>query len=303
MNNLIPLMRRELAEHRAIIIAPAVFLGVILFAIAVGLVHSGRILGTPVDLSALRGLDVPEMTTVLGTVVLAIWVQFAIVGGVLAAFYLLDCLYADRKDRSVLFWKSLPISDLETVASKALTGLVSIPAVMAVFALACVLAMIPIGSVTVALLGGNPWSLIIAPVPSFSSVLSIFSYSLAAAVWFLPLAGYLMLCSAWAKRAPFLHAILIPVGIAFVEGLIFNSSNFLSMIGNYFGDFFETVGRTSDGMAFHMEGDEIEITGDHLHGLSPWAVFGRLNLYIGLAVGLAAMALAVRLRRTRIDAT
>src|SRR5262249_34513186 len=42
-------------------------------------------------------------------------------------FYLLGALYNDRADRSVLFWKSLPLSDIETVLAKVVTAALVAP--------------------------------------------------------------------------------------------------------------------------------------------------------------------------------
>jgi energy-coupling factor transporter ATP-binding protein EcfA2 len=71
-----------------------------------------------------------EQGTVVGGLILFIFgIVFFAMAYVYASWYLLDCLYADRKDRSILFWKSLPISDTQTVLAKLFTGLIAIPLV------------------------------------------------------------------------------------------------------------------------------------------------------------------------------
>src|SRR5450631_3813737 len=115
MNTVNWLIRREFWENRAIWIIPAV-------------------VGAFLILAALFGrIDVMVIPTqvpgrAVGEVFLAaVGATFFAVMSIYATWYLLDCLYADRKDRSVLFWKSLPISDATTVLAKLFTGLIAIP--------------------------------------------------------------------------------------------------------------------------------------------------------------------------------
>ena len=51
-------------------------------------------------------------------------------------FYCLAALFDDRKDRSILFWKSLPISDRDTVLSKLITASLVAPIIAIVSVLA-----------------------------------------------------------------------------------------------------------------------------------------------------------------------
>src|SRR6202051_3561517 len=117
MNIAIWLVRREFWENRAIWMIPAV-IGGLMVLIAL----FGRI-----DLMAIPS-QVPSQA-VGGGFLLAVGATFFVVLSIYSTWYLLDCLYADRKDRSVLFWKSLPISDTTTVLAKLFTGLIAIPMV------------------------------------------------------------------------------------------------------------------------------------------------------------------------------
>ena len=114
MNHMPLLVRREFWEHRSFVIAPAIVAAILLIGVTFGHVEFGN--------NSLDKLASPEfaskqysvMTGILSVVAL----PYLISMGFLTVFYLLDSLYADRKDRSVLFWKSLPVSDRETVISK-----------------------------------------------------------------------------------------------------------------------------------------------------------------------------------------
>src|SRR5690606_25376648 len=123
----------------------------------------------------------------------------------------IGALYDERKDRSVLFWKSLPVSDGETVLSKVVSATVTVPLLATAVAIATMLVFLLMLSVMVMAHGGNPWELIWGP----GNPLLIAVYALAAipvyALWALPIVGWLMLCSAWARSVPFLWALLVPV--------------------------------------------------------------------------------------------
>ncbi len=137
------------------------------------------------------------MRSLLGTLTM----PFLIVMGVVTVFYLLDSLYADRRDRTVLFWKSLPVSDQETVLSKLATASVAVPVL--IFA----------GSADHQRAGGPDrqrapepgrrraiWPLVWNASVWFPAM-AIFLYMLVVAVlWYLPIFAWLLLVSASAGR-------------------------------------------------------------------------------------------------------
>ncbi|HZV22453.1 MAG TPA: hypothetical protein VFF93_01650 [Luteimonas sp.] len=126
-------------------------------------------------------------------------------------FYCLGALYDERKDRSVLFWKSLPLSDRETVLSKVASATVVAPVIASIVALLTMFGFLLLSSLLVLAHGGNPVQLLWGP----GSPLSIAAQFIAAipvyALWSLPTVGWLLLCSAWARSKPFLWALMIPV--------------------------------------------------------------------------------------------
>ena len=58
-------------------------------------------------------------------------------------FYCLDALHGERRDRSILFWKSLPVSDLTTVLAKASVPCRVLPPRAFALALATQLMLLP----------------------------------------------------------------------------------------------------------------------------------------------------------------
>jgi ABC-2 type transport system permease protein len=144
-------------------------------------------------------------------------VFFSVVLSFVVFFYLLGALYDDRKDRSILFWKSMPASDALTIASKLLAAMLIAPLMFWIVFVLTQVAMAIIASVMVMSVGENPWTLFLSLVnPLQGWFMVLFSY-LAASVWFLPFYGWLLLVSAFAPRIPLLFAVLPPVIFAVLQ--------------------------------------------------------------------------------------
>jgi ABC-2 type transport system permease protein len=144
-------------------------------------------------------------------------VFFTVVLSFVVFFYLLGALYDDRKDRSILFWKSMPASDALTIASKLLAAMLIAPVMFWIVFVLTQVALAIIASVMVISVGENPWTLFLGQVnPLQGWFMVLFSY-LAAAVWFLPFYGWLLLVSAFAPRIPLLFAVLPPVIFAVLQ--------------------------------------------------------------------------------------
>ena len=220
-------------------------------------------------------------------------------------FYCLGALYDERKDRSVLFWKSLPLSDGETVLSKVVTAVVVVPLLATLAAIATMFGFLLLLSVAVMVHGGNPWELIWGPGTPLAISLSMLAAIPVYALWALPTVGWLMLCSAWARSVPFLWAVLVPLlAGAFVS--MFSIMQFFNLDTEWFWS--TIVARMLLGVApltghdiNRMGGAPIESEGV-LHLIAPAGVYSNLlqpGLWIGAAVGIAMLFIATRLRRWR----
>lgn len=142
---------------------------------------------------------------------------FTVVLGFVVFFYLLGSLYDDRKDRSILFWKSLPASDTLTLASKLLTAMFVVPSIFWVAYVVTQLALYVIAAITVWTVGENPWTLFMSlgnPFKAWGLVLASFY---AQAIWALPVYGWLMLVSSFAPRIPLLFALVPPAIFAVLQ--------------------------------------------------------------------------------------
>ncbi len=150
-------------------------------------------------------------------VMLGTSVFFTVVLSFVVFFYLLGALYDDRKDRSILFWKSMPASDALTITSKLLAAMLLAPVMFWIVFVLTQVAMAIIASVMVMSVGENPWTLFLSLAnPLHGWFMVLFSY-LTASVWFLPFYGWLLLVSAFAPRIPLLFAVLPPVIFAVLQ--------------------------------------------------------------------------------------
>jgi ABC-2 type transport system permease protein len=205
---------------------------------------------------------------------------------IVGIFYCLDALYGERRDRSILFWKSLPVSDLTTVLAKASIPLVLLPVLSFVITIATQLLMLLASSV--ALLGsGLSMAALWTQAPVFKFSLTLLYHILTVhGLWYAPLYAWLLLISAWAPRAPFLWAFLPPFVIFGVEKLAFNTSYFLGML----------MRRLTGPEPSHAAAPGSPAM-DVMLALTPWQFFSAPGLWIGLAIAAVFLAAAVRLRR------
>jgi ABC-2 type transport system permease protein len=270
-------VRRELWENRSIYMAPVGVAAVFLLGFLISLI------GLPDKMRAALTLDPMQqheaMAQPYNFAALLIMGTAFIVG----VFYSLDALHGERRDRSILFWKSLPVSDVTTVLSKASIPMVVLP--LLTFAITVVMQLIMLLLSTAVLLGSG------LSVATLWRQLSLFQMSLqllyhlvtAHALWYAPIYGWLLLVSGWARRAAFLWAFLPLVAIGVVEKVAFNTSYFAAMLAD----------RLSGGAApdnFPM---------DPTTHLTPGHFLSSPGLWIGLAVAAGFLAAAVRLRRYR----
>jgi ABC-2 type transport system permease protein len=267
-------LRRELWENRYIYIAPLATAAVTVFGFLIATI--GRAMSVT-NLAQRRAvLEEPysfASLLIMGAVFL--------VGG----FYSLDALHSERRDRSILFWKSLPVSDLATVLSKASIPLVLLPLLGLVITLATQLIMLLL-STAVLLASG----LSVAPLWTQSSVFQMalmLLYHLVTVhtLWYAPFYGWLLLVSGWARRAVILWAALPPLAIYAVEKIAFNTSHFTDMLLNRLQGGAEAV--TAPGT----------LPIDPMTQLTPGRFLMSPGLWIGLLVFAVFIAAAVRLRR------
>lgn len=232
------LLRREYWENRGgFFWAPAIGAGITLLLTVMGLItaevfrkkFTGDIqIGIPLKRLTER-LSETELQTLGSALDMALFSMSGLLQFILffvVFFYLLGALYDDRRDRSVLFWKSLPLSDGSMVLSKVLAAALLAPILSTLIAMVLQFALLILLSLYVLFHGINPLTVLWGPV----SLLNVWGQMLANvpinALWALPTIGWLLLVSAFARSKPFLWALLVPVSI----GLLLNWFDLLSVI-------------------------------------------------------------------------
>jgi ABC-2 type transport system permease protein len=227
MSRFLWLIRREIWEHKAIWVAPAIVIGCLALLMLTGNVHLGPVI--EIDGEAKFALLPADLQLKLLVIVYAgLALVVFMVMGIVGFFYSLDALYADRRDRSVLFWKSLPLSDAETVLSKFAVAIVVIPLVALAASLLAQVVIAAGGSARLAI-AGLPAIPLFKPEALLGGFGVAFLWCVTAMLWYAPIVGYLMLASAWAPRGPFLWAVLPAVGLWIGERMVVGST--------YVGDF------------------------------------------------------------------
>jgi ABC-2 type transport system permease protein len=198
-------------------------------------------------------------------------------------FYSLEALHSERRDRSILFWKSLPVSDLTTVLSKASIPLFVLP--LLAFAIVVVTVSIMLVLTTLVLMGsGVGVATLWKPTLYQMGLMLLYHLITVHMLWYAPFYGWLLLVSAWARRATFLWAFLPPVAIGGVEKIAFNTTHFFDMLRYRFaGGGPEAAG--SDNFL------------DPMTHFTPGRFLASPGLWIGLLITAAFIAGAVRLRR------
>jgi ABC-2 type transport system permease protein len=207
---------------------------------------------------------------------------------IVAILYCLDALYAERRDRSILFWKSLPVSDLTTVLAKACIPIVVLP--LLTFAVTVVTQCIMLLLNTAVLLGSRQSVAALWTHLSLWHMSWMLLYHLVAlhGLWYAPIFGWLLLVSAWARRVPFLWAALPLLAIGFVEKVAFNTSYLAGQLA------FRVIGgpETAVSPAGSMSMDAMSRP-------TPGQLLSSPGLWVGLVFTAIFLATAVRLRRNR----
>jgi len=275
-------IRRELWEHRSIYIVPLIVAGLILVGFLLGSTHLIAKIRSAESLGPMQLQEAVERPYgfaamfLMGT------------GFLVSIFYCVEALHGERRDRSILFWKSLPVSDFTVVLSKMMIPLIVVPLITVALTIATHIVMLLL-NIVILQVSGIGLSVLWTNL-SLSTMWMMMLYHMVAlhGLWFAPAYGWMLLASAWARRAAFLWAVLPPIAIGVVEKIAFNTSYFPHWMQYRFGG--------APGAEAYPGND---------HAMHAWAHlnFGQFLVSPGLWSGLVVAALflfaAARLRRSR----
>lgn len=281
-------VKRELWENRALYIAPLVVSALLLFGFVVSLIG---LAGRAKSFSTLSPeKQVAQIVQPYDVAAVSIIVTAFIVG----FFYCLGALYGERRDRTILFWKSLPVSDLTTVLAKMTIPLAVLPVIAFVIIVALQVLMFLVNCAGRLVDGLSVVPLMQLPLIQMQVVLA---YGLATlAVWNAPIFAWLLVVSAWARRTPILWAVLPPIAVSLVEKIAFNTNYFASLVAH------RLLGGTAEAFADSARGTGKVSQGIPTMGLAqidPVKFLASPGVWIGLVFAAAFVAAAVWLRRYR----
>ena len=265
-------VRREVWENRSVLIVPASAAVLFLVAFALNL---------PGLASAAPNIRPYRMVCFLLTMA-------SLLTGI---FYSLDALHGERRDRSILFWKSMPVSDRVAVLAKAFIPLILLPVVTLAAGFAAQIVMLLLSAGMLLASGGSMASL--GELPLLHQW-SDFIFGIAVlAVWQAPIHGWLLLVSGWARKAVMLWALLLPLALSLFEHFAFGT--------DYLGGFLLnrlTAGIVGDGLIVTARLAGLS-TMDKIVMLSPGTLAADPNLWLGLIPTILLLAGAVAARRYR----
>jgi ABC-2 type transport system permease protein len=268
-------VRRELWENRSLLIVPA---GAAILALALFIEHLPGYSTLDLDGSSLRAAC-QKAADLLSLLYIP-----------LGLFYSLDALHGERRDRSILFWKSLPVSDRIVVLSKAVIPLVLLPLIIFAAIVAIQAVMMVLAGIAMLTGGGSAMS-VWTDVSPLRLWVELFCGIGVLALWLAPIHAWLLLVSGWARRSVLLWAIMLPLAVCLVEKLIVGSGHLASLLLNRL-----TAGVLGDGL---FAGTANLSWLERLTMLSPAHLASDPDLWLGLIPAALLLAGAAASRRYR----
>jgi len=327
-NKFVWLLKREFWEYRggffmAPLIAAIVMLALTLMALTLAEVtaqhHGLQLGGMNLDrvVESIGAGDVAKVHNAIDIGLVGMSAPIGIVYCFVVFFYALGALYNDRADRSVLFWKSLPLSDTETVLAKVVMAALVAPVLTVGAMMAMHIGFLVLLSLYM-LLHGIPTALLLlwSPMHLIALWLKMVVFIPVNALWALPTIGWLLMCSSYARSKPFLWAVMVPIVTAIMISFIKLMQSFSLTSGwfwtNVVGRLLFSIVPFSWLSKAHMTAEQLGITvgdGDDdvalIHHVLSFDAIGQAlsmpSMWIGAAAGAAMIAAAIYFRRSRIE--
>jgi ABC-2 type transport system permease protein len=305
MNNMKWLIRREIWEHKgAFVWTPMVLSALLVLAMLAGLAFAPspdtHIMMGGLNMhqaaAAMSTHDRAQMISGISQIYIAAGLPLFITLGFTVFFFCVSTLFDERRDRSVLFWKSLPVSDGQTVSAKAVTALLVAPLLVTVLATLTGFIALLVLCVFSSIHGLNLTAALLSSASVYTAPLKLLAVLPVYALWALPSVGWLMLVGAWARSKALLWAIALPV----VAGVVI--STFASSFGLDSSWFWHNVpGRLLLGVmpgtwlseaSSHASSPSADVLGSMTMGM-----LSNAKLWVGALCGVAMLYLSVRVRR------
>ncbi|MEO5934746.1 MAG: hypothetical protein ABIQ08_14500 [Duganella sp.] len=307
------LIKREMWEHKGMLVwAPAIIAALVAVMALVAASFDKNISingdGSPSQILSVT-LEGKVRTQVVETMAQAYMASSApvlLVLGVLVFFYCLGALHDERRDRSLLFWKSLPVSDSMTVLSKVLLAAVVAPLITLGVGFVLSLLVLLIGAFLLLTHGTNVFGELLVTPDLYLTPLRMLGLLPLYVLWALPTVGWLLMVSSMARSKVFLWAVGTPLATALLllwadkaMHLGINSAWFVSkIVSRLLLSVVPGAWLLFDDAGILTENVQHRLPAQRIFGES-WSTLGNANVWIGVAAGAAMIAVAIWMRRRR----
>ena len=317
MNTFKWLLKREFWEHKGAFFWTPVALGALMtIFITISLVIAVLGLGNGMQINGVEVSNLANVITPLQKSEFASRFVFGYAGlsvpifiglGFCVFFFCLGSLFDERKDRSVLFWKSLPLSDSNTVLSKVAMAIGIAPAIAIVVATITATIAGLLICLAAAAAGVNIFGEVLSNPATYLAPFQLVAMLPIYALWALPTIGWLLMVSAWARTKPLLWAIGVPVLtgtlVSWANGMFRFDWNINWLWTNIVGRLLGSV-LPGSWLGFRPRSLPMGGTHDGMTALSDvltqsWQLLAGPNVWIGAALGAAMIFAAIRLRGLR----
>jgi len=294
------LLKKEFIEHKtAFLYVPGILMGLLFLAFFIAVWRNGarfEAMGNNVVASG-NGFDLFAM---LYSVSLAIWLGYLTL---MLFFYFAASFHVDRKNNSLLFWKSLPVTDFEIMATKTLAGLTVFPAIIMFWAfLGAIIGYISLNTI-------GTISPVISSLNSGTSFWTFINIQISAMIfiitsllWYLPLFAFAGLLGVLVRNWAVPAFLLIVAMISALESIMaFSRQGFFEqMIEERLVAPFEIIGKmiVDHNRVFSSEMPEMVSMVEFIPGFLlrvDW-----LQMVFGWAIALVFIYIASEYRRRRI---
>ena len=318
MNSMKWLMQREYWENKGMLFWAPAIIGALMVAftgmmLAFGMNMNVQLNGEKLTrFQEMTAIERHDLANAFGAAFPMVATPLYILMGFVIFFYCLGALYDDRRDRSVLFWKSLPISDTNTVLSKVATALVATPLIVAGIGFVASFTIMLMGSIALSFHGVNVFSDLLSSTNLWLAPFRMLSLIPVYLLWALPTVGWLLLVSSWARSKVFLWA----VGAPLMSGALLSWANYAFKMGINIEWYFQNVvlrllGSVLPGSWAIFDKSAMRAMQQVDRGDLPpaaqmthfyneaYASLASPTLWMGVAAGVAMIAGAIWLRRWR----
>ncbi len=295
MNALKAVIRRELQEHKwGFVYLPWIvgaFMSLVVVLVYLGLTEvntenfkfSTDVFTDSEVVQSMNEATFDQRRAAIRAGLLVLGFPLVIALGFAVLAYSLSTFFDERKDKSIIFWRSLPVSDSFTVFSKLIVALVVAPLLVIPALLFLHLVSVTAGSIYFAVSDIVPFTWAWQAYPWLDWIRVIFSLWLQG-LWSLPIITWIMLAGAYSRK-PVVAALLPPVVVVLVEGVSLSSSVFLDSL-------FERVQPWSRASSFPKEYESLGVA--ELSDIP--LLFGMTEFWVGILISSVFIYLTIYFR-------